>query len=110
MIYGWSLTRVVIKRIRRFFLPLGRHRLGILTRITFALHVLARLEHFELLERIELSTLLRDLFGAGAEHVAGLFLQGYQMAKFEPFLSLDCARVEGCGGAIQGKEGINFAA
>ena len=31
------------------------------------------------------------------------------MAKFDPFLSLDCARVEGVGpGAIQGKEGIKF--
>ena len=33
--------------------------------------------------------------------------QGCKMAKFEPFLSLDCARVES-GGAIQGKEGIKF--
>ena len=33
--------------------------------------------------------------------------QGCQMAKFDPFLSLDCARVEGKG-AIQGKEGIKF--
>ena len=33
-----------------------------------------------------------------------------QMAKFDPFLSLDCARVEGVGrgGAVQGKEGIKF--
>ena len=31
------------------------------------------------------------------------------MAKFDPFLSLDCTRVEGVGGeAIQGKEGIKF--
>ena len=28
-------------------------------------------------------------------------------AKFNPFLSVDCARVEG-GGAIQGKEGVKF--
>ena len=36
--------------------------------------------------------------------------QGCQMAKFDPFLSLDCARVEGVGlgGATQGKEGIKF--
>ena len=34
--------------------------------------------------------------------------QGFQMAKFDPFLSLDCARVEGVGGVIQGKEGIKF--
>ena len=31
-------------------------------------------------------------------------------AKFDPFLSLDCARVQGggTGGAIQGEEGIKF--
>ena len=34
--------------------------------------------------------------------------QGCQMAKCDPFLSLDCARGGGCGGAIQGKEGIKF--
>ena len=28
-------------------------------------------------------------------------------SKFDPFLSLDCARVEG-GGVIQGKEGVKF--
>ena len=33
--------------------------------------------------------------------------QGCQMAKFDPFLSMDCARVEG-GGALQGKDGIKF--
>ena len=33
-------------------------------------------------------------------------IQGYQMAKFDPFLSLDCARVEGVG--AQGMEGIKF--
>ena len=31
--------------------------------------------------------------------------QGCQMVKFDPFLTLDCARLEG---AIQGKEGIKF--
>ena len=31
-----------------------------------------------------------------------------QRAKFDPFLSLNCARVGGRGGAIQGKEGIKF--
>ena len=31
-----------------------------------------------------------------------------KMAKFDPFHSLNCARVEGVGGAIQGKEGIEF--
>ena len=34
--------------------------------------------------------------------------QGCQMAKFDPCLSLDCARVEGVGGTIQGKTGIKF--
>ena len=34
--------------------------------------------------------------------------QGCQVAKFDPFLSLDCARVRARGGAIQGKEGIKF--
>ena len=44
---------------------------------------------------------LGDLLGAA--------LQGCQMAKFDPFLSMDCARVEGAGrGAIQEKEGIKF--
>ena len=33
--------------------------------------------------------------------------QGCQIAKFDPFLSLDCARLEGRG-ANQGKEGIKF--
>ena len=32
---------------------------------------------------------------------------GCQMAKFDPFLSLDCARAEGRG-AIRGKDGIKF--
>ena len=50
------------------------------------------------------------------EHgTSGRGTQGCQMVKFDPFLSLDCARVEGlgaqgggCGSAIQGKEGIKF--
>ena len=62
-----------------------QHWIASLTRITFASHVLARREHFKLPERIELSPLLtilllftwRDLFGAGAEHVAGLGLWGH---------------------------------
>ena len=29
-------------------------------------------------------------------------------AKFDPFFSLDCARVEGSGGAIQVREGIKL--
>ena len=49
---------------------------------------------------------------APTENVVRFFAipdQGCQMAKFDPFLSLDCAWVEGVsGGAIQGKEGIKF--
>ena len=36
--------------------------------------------------------------------------QGYQMAKFDPFLSLDCARVEGVGAQSKERKGSNFAA
>ena len=44
----------------------------------------------------------------------GLFLtppllQGCQMAKFDPFLSLDCARVEGVGAQSKERKGSNFA-
>ena len=37
-------------------------------------------------------------------------LQGCQMAKFDPFLSLDCARVEGVGAQSGERKGSNFAA
>ena len=37
-------------------------------------------------------------------------LQCCQMAKFEPFLSLDCARVEGVGAQSKERKGSNFAA
>ena len=30
-------------------------------------------------------------------------------AKFNPFLSLDCARVEGVGAQSKGRKGLNFA-
>ena len=45
-------------------------------------------------------------------HVARLHLQGCQMAKFDPFLSLDCAGVEGGAGDARSKErkGSNLAA
>ena len=33
-----------------------------------------------------------------------------QMAKFDPFLSLDCARVEGVGAQSEERKGSNFAA
>ena len=36
--------------------------------------------------------------------------QGCQMAKFDPFLSLDCARVEGTGAQSKERKGSNFAA
>ena len=36
--------------------------------------------------------------------------QGCQMAKFDPFLSLDCARVEGVGAQSKEWKGSNFAA
>ena len=35
--------------------------------------------------------------------------QGCQMAKFDPFLSLDCARVEGVGAQSNERKGSNFA-
>ena len=37
-------------------------------------------------------------------------LQGCQMAKFDPFLSLDCAGVEGVGVQSKERKGSNFAA
>ena len=36
--------------------------------------------------------------------------QDCQMAKFDPFLSLDCARVEGGGRNPRQRKGSNFAA
>ena len=38
------------------------------------------------------------------------FEQGCQIAKFDPFLSLDCARVEGVGAQSKERKGSNFAA
>ena len=35
--------------------------------------------------------------------------QGCQMAKFDPFLSLDCATVEGVGAQSKERKGPNFA-
>ena len=45
-------------------------------------------------------------------HAALLLLQGQccQMAKFDPLLSLDCARVEGVGAQSKERKGSNFAA
>ena len=39
-----------------------------------------------------------------------VFSQGCQMAKFDPFLSSDCARVEGMGTQSKERKGSNFAA
>ena len=36
--------------------------------------------------------------------------QGCQMAKFDPFLSLDCARVEGMGAQSKERNGSDLAA
>ena len=36
--------------------------------------------------------------------------QGCQMAKFDPFLSLDCARVERVGAQSKERKGSNFVA
>ena len=52
----------------------------------------------------------------GAEHgevelaLGGEPEQGCQMAKFDPVLSLDCARVEGVGAQSKERKGSNFAA
>ena len=35
---------------------------------------------------------------------------GCQIAKFDPFFSLDCARVEGVGAQSKERKGSNFAA
>ena len=53
---------------------------------------------------------LRNPDAKGRYFMASALLggQGCQMAKFDPFLSLDCARVEGVGAQSQGKEGIKF--
>ena len=36
--------------------------------------------------------------------------RGCQMAKFDPFLTLDCTRLEGVGAQSKEKKGSNFAA
>ena len=40
----------------------------------------------------------------------GVPKQGCQRAKFDPFLSLDCGRVEGVGAQSKERKGSNFAA
>ena len=44
------------------------------------------------------------------EEEEGVQTHGCQMAKFDPFLSLDCARVEGVGAQSKERKGSNFAA
>ena len=39
-----------------------------------------------------------------------VLLQGCQIANFDPFLSLECARVEGVGAQSKERKGSNFAA
>ena len=59
---------------------------------------------------------LLQLLQERVRHVVLLLLalricaQGFQMAKFDPFLSLDCARVEGVGAQSKERKGSNFAA
>ena len=50
------------------------------------------------------------LRGRSSIHGRELGRQGCQMAKFDPFLSLDCARVEGMGAQSKDRKGSNFAA
>ena len=54
-----------------------------------------------------LETWCRYLLSLAAEES---LVQGCQMAKFDPFLSLDCARVEGMGAQSKERKGSNFAA
>ena len=44
------------------------------------------------------------------EGAAQVLVGNGQMAKFDPFLSLDCARVEGVGAQSKERKGSNFAA
>ena len=52
----------------------------------------------------------RSAGGRGRGLSLGACDQGCQMAKFDPFLSLDCARVEGVGAQSKERKGSNFAA
>ena len=45
----------------------------------------------------------------GLSLVPSLPGKGCQIAKFDPFLSLDCARVEGVGAQSKERKGSNFA-
>ena len=62
----------------------------------------------ELILFLNLSTLTPfSLFREAAEMS---LVKGCQMAKFDPFLSLDCARLEGVGAQSKEMKGSNFAA
>ena len=52
------------------------------------------------------SSFLASCFGVGFWALLG---QGCQMAKFDPFLSLDFARVVGVGAQSKERKGSNFA-
>ena len=52
----------------------------------------------------------RQLYGRTTLGERRVGAQGCQMAKFDPFLSLDCARVEGVGAQSKERKGSNFAA
>ena len=49
-------------------------------------------------------------FTLGVHEEEGVCHHSCQMAKFDPFLSLDCARVEGVGAQSKERKGSNFAA
>ena len=52
----------------------------------------------------------KGIFSGNLSRVMATLKQGCQMAKFYPFLSLDCARVEGTGAQSKERKGSNFAA
>ena len=51
-----------------------------------------------------------NTYSSSAAAASQLLAQGCQMAKFDPFLSLDCARLEGVGAQSKERKGSNFAA
>ena len=46
----------------------------------------------------------------GTKTIPERWAHGCQMTKIDPFLSLDCARVEGVGAQSKERKGSNFAA
>ena len=61
-------------------------------------------------ERMILSCSLPPTSAMTVQAPTSSWSQGCQMAKFDPFLSLDCARVEGVGAQSKERKGSNFAA